>query len=566
MTARAQPCHGCCSNSCVLSAQGFEDGRFMGYFSIEGEGQYTYRAPGTSIASELEWAPYTLGSVNTESSVRGIDGKQVVVSCPAATTAWPADATCTGIDSVDASDCTASATWTGGDKTEATCATANGCVYAFSGCITGWPAACCSENIRNYYDTARASAGGVGAVRRWRTYDPRVRPWYKEQKALFDSEFPTGISDSESVGWSSIYTFFTSKLLGISATGAVTLPDGSFGGVWAVDFPLGDMRELLHSAISGRHPGYACWIFVIERSGINAGKLLGSVERSVSGEISTEPMLSDTGERPSAVDSSFAAIAQAAGLLQAAGWPEVTRLAAIVNSVHYEVASTVFVDRSIDWLLVAGEDTTCPLTHIWRADQGLCEQCVPGKHPVDDSCVECPPRQAGADGSCHLCVSSVPNEMRTACEACPSMSVPDTDATVCVPCVKGQVPDADGTTCVCAEGRYDKSYGLIFCFDLGWQSDPIRAASPAFSQKARVELASGNLCLPCPDCVQCNSSGTAPVPAAGWALSPTAEQIWTAGLNTNTTHYVVDPGIIEKMMPCRPVRPSVSRKSSGPCT
>lgn len=178
-----------------------------------------------------------------------------------------------------------------------------------------------------------------------------------------------------------------------------------------------------------------------------------------------------------------------------------------------------------------------------------CRNCEPGSGPTraQHECESCKDNEYSAAGICKPCLH-VPNMERTACEACPPMHVPDADGLGCVQCASGQIPSADGRRCICTEGRYDRKYGFIFCFELGWKPDPIRAASSAFSQKAKVELASGNPCLPCPDCVQCTSSGAAPVPNAGWALSPLAEQIWTEGLNTNTTPYVLDPGLIEKMI------------------
>jgi hypothetical protein len=605
-----------------VAPQGLADGRFIGYFSIEGEGQYTYRGIGNSPASGMGWAPHSLAQVNGESCaaaaaneatcesgacafdaagnpatctgtdstdqsdcalsatwaggdqsastcatangcsfaaatatcsldppVRGIDNSHVADSCATATVTWPADATCSGTDSTDGTDCALNPIWSGGEKTEATCATSSGCGYTFSGCITTATTACCAENIRNYYDTDVTTAGEAGTFRRWRSYDARLRPWYLQQEARFDAAFPTGISTSESTGWSSVYQMITSMQLGITAMGVLTLSDQSFGGVWGVDFLLDDIENLLSTTISGRQPGYGCFIFIVERGGDSAGKLIGSIERSPEGVISAEPMLNSDGVRPSAVNSNFPANANAAGLLQAAGWPSVTSLLMTTNSVHYEVSTAIFVDRSIDWLLVSGQDTACPTTHIWRSDEGVCTQCEPGKRPQGSSCVNCPARHAGADGSCALCAEShIPNELQTTCEACPPMHVPDPMGLGCVACGSGQVPSADGTVCVCMEGRYDRSNGLIFCFDLGFEDDPVRAASDAFPQKCRVELSAGNPCLPCPDCVDCNSSGGTPVPAAGWGLSPTAEKIWTNGLNSNTSHFVRDPSQLEPFL------------------
>jgi hypothetical protein len=134
----------------------------------------------------------------------------------------------------------------------------------------------------------------------------------------------------------------------------------------------------------------------------------------------------------------------------------------------------------------------------------------------------------------------------------------------CVACPSGMQPNSAGTHCECKPDRYDRSFGLIFCFDRGWQGDPVYASTcnlhlryvstcifdrfvrsclsmqggafggvptgtfksyPPYActymyweisdrllvfslKNSSVELSAGNLCLPCPECVVCNGNGT----------------------------------------------------------
>eukprot|EP01046_Picozoa_sp_COSAG06_P022042 COSAG06_NODE_1687_length_8714_cov_5.627742_2_plen_1485_part_00 len=503
---------------------GFEDGRFIGYFSIEGVKQYTFRPAGDAPPSDLSWAPHA--------NAAAVNGA----------------ATCTGTQTSDGADCALATAWTSGDQSEGTCATADGCslAYPMDGeslpCVTQASGTkCCSTNIRNYYDTTRASKGAMGDFKRWRLYDPRVRPWYTDQKGFYESGTQT--TNGESSGWSNLYTFFTTKQLGISAMGALMLPNGGgFGGVWAIDFPLYEIANLLSTTIMGRQRGYACWMFIVERSGTDEGKLIGSVDRAASGATLQEPMVDPNGVRPFATDSLLPGVAHTAARLSAAGWPVAEKMTTTMGAVNYEVSSSIFRQRNIEWLLVGGQDTACPVTAVWLSEQGVCSQCLPGTHPVNNLCVECAAKTAGSDGTCKTCpAAKMPNILRTLCERCPPNHVPSATGDGCMSCPSGMQPNSAGTHCECMKDRYDRSFGLIFCFELGWQEDPVRGRSAAFPSNSSVELSAGNRCLPCPVCVECNGNGTAPVPTVGWGLSPTAKEVWEDSLDTNTTEYAVDP-------------------------
>ena len=84
---------------------GFEDGRFIGYFSIEGVKQYTFRPAGDAPPSDLSWAPHA--------NAAAVNGA----------------ATCTGTQTSDSADCALATAWTSGDQSEGTCATADGCSF-----------------------------------------------------------------------------------------------------------------------------------------------------------------------------------------------------------------------------------------------------------------------------------------------------------------------------------------------------------------------------------------------------------------------------------------------------
>lgn len=89
----------------------------------------------------------------------------------------------------------------------------------------GGDASCVDANVRNDYSTSLDFAGLPVNFTRWRTYDPRMRPWYIEAKELW-------LASARKFGYSQIYPFATSGELGITATGAIIV-NGSLQ-VWSL--------------------------------------------------------------------------------------------------------------------------------------------------------------------------------------------------------------------------------------------------------------------------------------------------------------------------------------------
>jgi hypothetical protein len=87
--------------------------------------------------------------------------------------------------------------------------------------------------------------------------------------------------------------------------------------------------------------------------------------------------------------------------------------------------------------------------------------------------------------------------------------------------------------CVCDEGHFNRSFGLIFCFDRAYYKDKLQSEDYT---TMRVQFESGQECLPCPGCVKCDVDA-APVVEPGFSLSPTGTAIWTSSLMTNTSLY-----------------------------
>eukprot|EP01048_Picozoa_sp_COSAG05_P011523 COSAG05_NODE_1089_length_5920_cov_2.369009_3_plen_231_part_00 len=193
---------------------GFEDGRFVGYFSPQ---SYTERGPGVGRASSISWQPYSLATINFDVSnssgaLRGISGKVVNESCSLGslrdTTA--ACQTPLGLQFAanDAASCTANATSN----------------FWYAPCTTD----CCDGSIRNYYYSAPESLGEATTFTRWRVYDARRRPWYIQQKKMHI------LSNATSM-YSSAYEFATSQALGLTAT-ATAIDDvtGDLMGIFAM--------------------------------------------------------------------------------------------------------------------------------------------------------------------------------------------------------------------------------------------------------------------------------------------------------------------------------------------
>ena len=162
----------------------------------------------------------------------------------------------------------------------------------------------------------------------------------------------------------------------------------------------------------------------------------------------------------------------------------------------------------------------------WDHDQEFaCSACVAGRYrsvfQQTDTCTVCPVgRYAGVGASeCSKC----------AADRITDLSTPG--ATQCVKCPVGQRPDDAGTACVCDTNHYNSSYGLIFCFDGDYHSDKLQSDDYSTT---RVQLDSGQVCLQCPACVQCNA-GTAPTLVPGFSLSPIGLEIWGSNLDNSVS-------------------------------
>jgi hypothetical protein len=67
---------------------------------------------------------------------------------------------------------------------------------------------CCDRDIRSYHNTGGPSGGGAPeSFYKWVAYDPRERPWYKEEMERKD--LPEDHPRAGPTGWSSIYPFST---------------------------------------------------------------------------------------------------------------------------------------------------------------------------------------------------------------------------------------------------------------------------------------------------------------------------------------------------------------------
>ena len=290
-------------------------------------------------------------------------------------------------------------------------------------------AGCCDQDIRTYHATTVAARGVPQSLTGWTTYDPRERAWYTEEMAR-----------AEDAGWSSVYVFSTSGELGVTRTAKMKRDsDTDPIGVLGVDFELSSISNILNATLSGTDNG---WAFVVERSGDDAGLLLGS-------SFGT-PLRGGSGERCYAHDTSTTScpdlpetIAACARHLHAEGWRETEDGEVLTNAVpghrggnataglRYEVVSKHFTTDGLDWLIVVGQDIVCQDNERWVF--GKCEDCTSGQVPRDDRvCLACGDTFIGTVSD-----EQVVGGLGTRC-GCPvgSYSVGHHDPPICRPCTE----------------------------------------------------------------------------------------------------------------------------------
>lgn len=355
---------------------GLEDGTFLGYFSPT---SYTERAP-SGLANDLPWAPYNLATVDAVCAVsdacRGVSGKSVSIACPS------------GAARDTSSACKDSQGVTVAANSEATCEATNGNVWYASPIpvedamrrgsdlfdlrryVPCTDDGCCDESIRNYYSTS-ADIGGVPAnFTRWRVYDHRARPWYKECRA-------TGQQ------WSSMYEFSTSQALGLTAMVQARDASENLLGVFSMDYDVGALSAIVNNSLSGQ-----AWGFAVERSN---GLLVA---------ISTgEPLYNKTAvaelgfssSRLRAANAAHPSIAAAATFLTEQNWPAHVYHRAGNVSVGYEFQSDELTLNGLDWLVIVGMDIRCERHEIWTTT-GRCSACPGGTRPAGSGlvCEVCP--------------------------------------------------------------------------------------------------------------------------------------------------------------------------------
>jgi hypothetical protein len=256
---------------------------------------------------------------------------------------------------------------------------------------------------------------------------------------------------------------------------------------------LNDISRLLNSTRIGQavceHNGEViCWSYVVERSGGNQGKLLGST----TGEILYNKA---TKQRLSATASTHFSIAQSARQLEENGWePGYVNLT--VNGPlmmgpigggaggggggggggdgggggggggrvdrRYEAVATPFTENGLDWLIVGGQDIRCESGSIWVF--GACEVCPSGEQPNRDGtlCESCPDGHSSENdqgdtvpGHCYRCPDGrKPNPSRTVCDQCDEAEAGVNG--VCEVCntLDGLFPNRRRTSCVCPAGTF----------------------------------------------------------------------------------------------------------------
>jgi hypothetical protein len=147
-----------------------------------------------------------------------------------------------------------------------------------------------------------------------------------------------------------------------------------------------------------------------------------------------------------------------------------------------------------------------------------CSPCPAGEGPNADSrsCTSCAANEYSAVGVCTQCeAGKVPLPSRTGCVACdPGMVVHD-------------------GRCVCGEGKYNSSFGLVFCFAQDYYAATIDSAD---YNTMRVEYEARQQCLTCPECVAC-AIGESPTIQPGYSLSPEGLRIWGQDLDADSSAF-----------------------------
>ena len=410
---------------------GMKDGRFVGYYH---HAKMVLRAKGDSLFSDLLWHPYNSATDINAACLSSPDlecaedaPRQVASSCPVGS---PSDG------------------------------------HSLPCFVVSQNESCCNSSIEVVYETSRDNKGKPLAAKGWALYDPRIRPWYKQEQARWDQN-QTREEQAKRVAWSSIYPFSSAAggALGISVTGPVVV-GAEFLGVLSGDFQLGRIADLLQQQISNSS-GQKSWAYIVERNAAvleDRGKIVASAR---AGGASSPAMLWER-----ATESSDNSISRSAALLESTNWSSAARLGNYTAQNGFEARSvfysgTRFGTLNLDWVIVVGADIECETsTEIWVSLKGACEQCAAGSHPnsmqtsngeTGRQCVQCPNAHAGADGSCAKCTDGKqPNSDRTACLPCPT-DWAGTDGT-CHPCHgkdTGLVASQDHTTCSCPAGTYD---------------------------------------------------------------------------------------------------------------
>ena len=146
---------------------GMESGMFQGYYNIE---LFTQRPPGDAVATDCDWTPFDIATVNAQ--------------CPAPDCCRKGD--CQSINAT-------------------------------------------TSKVRTYHNTSREVKGRPIHLAGWTDYDPRNRPWYTAAAARVAAN--PGQMD---VGWDEVYKFSTSGKLGVTATSALVDEEGELRGVVAM--------------------------------------------------------------------------------------------------------------------------------------------------------------------------------------------------------------------------------------------------------------------------------------------------------------------------------------------
>ena len=165
----------------------------------------------------------------------------------------------------------------------------------------------------------------TGAILRNRTYDHRARGWYEETK------------EAKNVIWSSIYAFASTNELGLTHCQPVYDDAGTFEGVLAVDYTLGNIDTFLTEAFSSGDRD----VFMVEH---DTGLLVAS--------STLDPLLrvAEEGGKPErvpAVNSTDPLVSSVSKYLEQEKWPETL----VVHNGHY-IQLKNYKDGKLNWDIV----------------------------------------------------------------------------------------------------------------------------------------------------------------------------------------------------------------------